>query len=138
MRFSRTRLTDVLHLPGPGPTPAGDDGARAARPATVERRTGSLDKLDVGERSVLTMPRSEHHSQIDARAIDHSSLLTTAHSSPRPRSEPRLTGPPTCCQARRTATHPRPPAVAPAPWRAVWRLPDDRSCQPEPCSGRHE
>ena len=135
MRFSRTRLTDVLHLPRPDlPRPATTSwlppncprdiakardplliSARVARPATVERRTGSLDKLDVGERSVLTMPQSEHHSQIDARAIDHSSLLTTAHWSPRPRSEPRLTGPPTCGQARRTARHPRPQQLLPLP-----------------------
>ena len=71
------------------------------------------------ERPVLTTPRLEHRSRGGARAADHSSLPTTARWSPRPRSEPQLTGPSARGQARRTARHPLPPAVARALWRAA-------------------
>ena len=54
------------------------------------------------------MPRSEQHSRIGAREVEHRSVLTTVHWSASPRSEPRPSGPSARCQARRTASHPQP------------------------------
>ena len=121
-RLSQRTTRPAATAPATAPTGHGRTPFEARRP----------------ERSVPTMPRSERHSRIGARAVDHSSPLTTADCSATPRSEPRLTAPPARCQARRTARHPRPPAFAHAPRRSVWWPPADRSCPAAPCSGRHE
>ena len=150
-RPCRTRLRDRLWDGGllfalisgrwrPPSEPNAQPARRRPPPATApnRHRAGPPFEARRPERWVPTMPQSERRSRIGARAVDHSSLLTTAYWSASPRSEPRLTEPSARCQARRTARHPRPRAAAPAPWRAVWWLPGDRSCRAAPCSGRYE